>query len=293
MKIKFNVRILLIVLAVCAVLALCVTIPLVSCKPPKLEDVKGTFTQLIEDSHDVNEILFGEGLSVYAPLDYSEEHDVHYTVYTTAADGKLCAYYNKEANEYKVLRFGKKGEGEAVYSDEAKGVWLYATDLKYVDSGEGLSSDPPSGYHYVRLDERCTSVKDITEMASKVYSEDYLRDVFAMLIAGDGDNLAISADISAKYCEKVVSSAFGTEEKKVLLRADHNTVKPMITETRSYDYDSMKILRNSRKNFVLIEIDSYGTYVDKSAGEIKTGWSTIRLSFVKENGAWRLDSPTY
>ena len=263
-----------------------------SCAAPKLEDVKETFVSLIEASLEVNEILFGEGLSVYEPHRFDKELGVYYSIYTTKADGKLCAYYDNDAKVYVVLRYGAKDEsGELVYSDAEKEIYLYKTDLEFVDNADGLTGyTPPAGYHYVRLDERCTSVSEISAMAYKVYSEDYLRDIFSMMI-GDEGSLAITGDISAKYCETTIGR--GDELQKVLMRADASTVKPMMTERRVYDYDTMKILKNSRKNFVAIEISSYGDYVDLESETVKTGWSTVRLSFIKENGKWKLDSPTY
>jgi hypothetical protein len=263
---------------------------LFSCGAPKLDDVKDTFIELIEKSLEINEILFGEGLSVYEPLRFDEEREVYYAIYTTKDNGKLCAYYDKEAKVYRVLRFGEEGEG-AVYSDKEKGIWLYKTDLEYSDTAPELAGEtPPVGFRYVRFDERCTSVSEISAKAYEVYSEDYLRDVFSMLI-GDEGSLAISGDLSAKYCETTVG--YGSDAKKVLLRADAKTVAPIITSARSYDYDSIVILRNSRRKFVTIEIDSYGTYVDLESNTVKTGWSTISLSFIKENGVWKLDTPTY
>ena len=273
-------------------LAVTAATALVSCAPPKLGDVKDTFVSLIEDSLEVNEILFGEGLSVYEPLSYDKEREIYYSIYTTKYDGKLCAYYDNETKEYVVLEFGDEHQsGEMVYYDAEKGIWLYKTELEFTDNADGLTGHtPPTGYRYVRLDERCTSVSDISSMAYEVYSEDYLRDVFSMLI-GDEGSLAISGDLSAKYCETTVGR--GDEQKKVLLRANSDVVEPLVKEKRIYDYDSIVILRNSRKNFVTIEINSYGTYVDFETQSVKTGWSTVRLAFVKENGTWKLDTPTY
>lgn len=273
-------------------LAVTAATSLVSCAAPKLEDVKSTFAQLIEASLEVNEILFGEGLSVYEPLQYDEESGTYYAIYTTKENGKLCAYYDGETKEYTVLHFGDEYQsGEMVYSDAEKGIWLYKTELEFTDDADGLTGyTPPTGYRYVRLDERCTSVNAISSMAYEVYSEDYLRDVFSMLI-GDEGSLAISSDISAKYCETTVGT--GDNTKKALLRADTDVVEPLVTEKRIYDYDSMVMLRNSRRNFVTVEISSYGTYVDFETNTVKTGWSTVRLAFVRENGTWKLDTPTY
>ncbi len=292
MKNKMSCRVL------SAVLALITLMSAVSCAAPKLEDVKDEFVRLIEESGEINEILFGKGLSTYGQLTYDEESKLYYIFYYTKTDGELLAYYSKDTKEYKVLRVGEKGdEGELVYSDDSEGLYLYATDLEYADAGKDMPADAPAGYDFVRLDERYTTVGEISAAAAKVYSEDYLRDVFGSIMSGGDGELTTTSGLSAKYSEYVyVKQGYGDkadETVKYLIKASEKTVKPMITEEREYDYSTMTILKNSRKRFVTVEISAYGTYADPESGEVKEGWSTVRLSFVKENGRWRLDTPTY
>jgi hypothetical protein len=58
-----------------------------------------------------------------------------------------------------------------------------------------------------------------------------------------------------------------------------------ITEKRIYNYDSMEIVRPSKANRITVEIDSY---LEGSEEHL-----TVRLSLVKQDGEWYLDSPTY
>ena len=272
------------------------SISMISCAPPKLDDVREIYIDLIERSVEVNEILFGDGLSVYGVLEYDEATKTYYNIYTTATDGKLCAVFDQTTKKYTVLRFGKEGEsGELVYENKAQGIFLYATDLEFENEGEGLSATPPNGYHFVRLDERITTVNGITSLAREVYSEDYLRGVFTTLIGDGYESIEQESDFKARYYEMTVTEMTleGDVEKRVLVRADHDVVKPIVSSVRTYDYESMRILRNSRKNFVNVEIKSYGTAVNVETGEIYVGESTIVLSFVRENGVWKLDTPTY
>ena len=272
------------------------SLSMISCAPPKLDDVREIYIDLIERSAEVNEILFGDGLSVYGALEYDEATKTYYNIYTTATDGKLCAVFDQTTKKYTVLRFGKEGEsGELVYENKAQGIFLYATDLEFENEGEGLSATPPNGYHFVRLDERITTVNGITSLAREVYSEDYLRGVFTTLIGDGYESIEQESDFKARYYEMTVTEMTleGDVEKRVLVRADHDVVKPIVSSVRTYDYESMRILRNSRKNFVNVEIKSYGTAVNVETGEIYVGESTIVLSFVRENGVWKLDTPTY
>ena len=271
------------------VLVMAATLPMISCAPPKLEEVKDTFSELIKKSENVNRILFGDGLAVYGDMKFDEATGTYYTIYYQANEGKLCAYYDKDTHDYKVLRYGEAGEGTPVYEDKELGKYLYSTSLTYTDGDHSLpESLLPSGYKFVRSDEVCTSINQITALASTVYSTEYLADVFeaTMGINGSGEVLS-SETLTAKYTEITESG------KKYLVRADHNVCEPQITFTRVYDLDSMVIAKNSRANFVNVEIRSYGLYADLEAGVSRIGWSTTRLSFVKQDGEWRLDSPSY
>lgn len=305
-----------------ALLLLCLTAAgvstLTSCAAPKLSDVKAIFTDLIVRSETVNQILFGDGLSVYEqPLLHDKERGVYYVIYYTKAHGKLLAYYkpdvpsaqsDKGAGEgegngsgsgsgsgkpssgrYQVLRFGVAGEGDPVYSDAEKGIWLCRSDLVYEESKKGLP-EAPSGYGIVRDDERCTSMSEIAELARTVYSEDYLGHLFSFTM-GDGNEIADfnSGTSLPKYREQK-DEASG---KKYLLRASASLCPPVVSETRRFDTESMQILRGSRSSYVTIELRTYGSYPDFDSGKVVVGWSTTRLSFAKENGEWRLDSPSY
>ena len=42
-----------------------------------------------------------------------------------------------------------------------------------------------------------------------------------------------------------------------------------------------------------VEIVANGRYLDYENYEVKTGEHTVTLTFVFENGEWRLDTPTY
>lgn len=276
-------------LALSAMLLSLTLLSAVSCAPPELWEVKDTYVSLIEESAEVNRILFGQGLSVYGEMSYDEESGIYYHVFYTKEHGKLCAYYDKTTGKYLTLRFGDKGETGAVYSDDEAEIYLYPSDFEYIDFNKDLpDAFLPMDYSFVRLDEVAVSVKDISDMAAKVYSEDYLADVFETLMGGldDGD-VIIDETFVPRYKE------ITDGEKKYLVKASQRISPPITEEVRIYDFDSMAIGDNSNSSFVNIDINSYGTYVDMDAGEIKVGWSTVTLSFVLQNGEWRLDSPTY
>ena len=145
-------------------------------------------------------------------------------------------------------------------------------------------------YKFVRFDERCVTVNDISTLAASVYSEDYLGEVFENVMGGSvGNDYVMNETFVPKYRE-MYDSFTG---KKYLIKASLSECPALVTEERTFDFDSIEIKKGSKKKFVTVSIRSYGRYVDVEAGEILTGWSTIELSFVLQNGEWRLDSPTY
>ena len=258
---------------------------------PELEEVKDEFVRLIEASNEVNRILFGDGLSVYGDMSYNEERGIYYSIIYTKNDGKLCSYYDKATGEYVTLRFGEKGETGVVYSDDEAGIYLYPSSYEYSDYNTELSDALlPADYSYVRTDEVVVTIKEMTDMASAVYSEDYLADIFETLVGGIDEGSVIVDETFVPRYKEAVDTENG---KKYLVRANKNLCPPLVNEVREYDLDTMTILKGSRKNFVTVEISAYGSYADLDEGKVKVGWSTVRLSFVKQNGEWRLDSPTY
>lgn len=73
-------------------------LPLSSCaaKPPKLEDIYDRLVEVIENSHEINVVLFGAGLPVY-PRDSAEDKLLH-RYYGVADDGReFVSIYAKYA----------------------------------------------------------------------------------------------------------------------------------------------------------------------------------------------------
>jgi len=67
-----------------------------------------------------------------------------------------------------------------------------------------------------------------------------------------------------------------------------------------YDYDTMKIVRPSDKDTVVVEmLGLYQDYaIEGGSGDLHSApngysWHTVRLVFIKENGAWKLDGASY
>ena len=78
-------KILSLCLALLMVAGVCVFVPSCSTKAPDMEDVYDRFVECIENAHEVNVLLFGVGLPVYARE--GDEEDLIHRYYGMAENG--------------------------------------------------------------------------------------------------------------------------------------------------------------------------------------------------------------
>lgn len=125
-------RILSLCIACLMLMGGCLFMPSCGTKPPDIEEVYDRLVECIENAHEVNVLLFGEGLPVY-PRDSAEEALVHR--YYGAADNGLeyVSVYAKYATLEEI-----KAKVEQVYSKE------YRESL-YETLFTGYASDVVSG----------------------------------------------------------------------------------------------------------------------------------------------------
>ena len=272
---------------------------IISCaNPPALDDVKDEFIALIEASVEVNNIFFGEGLPTYmraegdGNLIYLAEHKAYYTFITDGERSILKYKIGDDAWKY-AEKTAEAGKGESIYTD-SEGNFYYPIEFdesqyEYV-YGEGADEN----YDYVRMDCEYQSLEAIQKLAESVYTQGYLK----------GDNYK-EGDMAygGVYAAMFDGFTMGTEIVYARYRIDDsidgfyllksNQFEPYFTEHKTYDYSTMKIVRPSKAEHVNVEIVANGRYLDYENFEVKTGEHTVTLTFVFENGEWRLDTPTY
>ncbi len=126
-----------------------------------------------------------------------------------------------------------------------------------------------SKYEYVSTDSKYITIEDMKRAAEKVYTEEYLSSVYMMAFDGYADE--ISGVTVARYLESegwlFSSTAY----------------EPIIDSKREFNYNTMKIVKPSRGDYVNVEI------VSRLNGEDLP----ITLAFRKTENGWRLDTPTY
>ncbi len=107
------------------VLAVTLLLSLVSCSAPELSEVEGTFRTLIEESYQINEIFFGEGLATY---EKGGAFDLQFGVYAELAD-EYGFYEVVDAESGYLGVEAVKAAAERVYSEDyLDGIYTMAFD---------------------------------------------------------------------------------------------------------------------------------------------------------------------
>lgn len=272
---------------------------MISCsQPPALDSVKDEFIALIEASVEVNTIFFGEGLPTYkraegdGNLVYLEEHKAYYT-FITDGERSILKYKIGEDDWKYAEKTAEAANMEAIYTD-SEGFFYYPIDFdesqyEYV-YGEGADEH----YDYVRVDCEYQDIESIQALAESVYTQSYLKGAnwkegdlgYGGVYAAMFDGFALGTEIIyARYRTDDSIDGF------YLLKS--NEFEPYFTTHKTYDYSTMKIVSPSKAETVNIELTANGRYLDYETFEVKTGEHTVTLTFVFENGEWRLDTPTY
>ena len=131
--------------------------------------------------------------------------------------------------------------------------------------------DTDASYTPVRS-EKYLSIRDIKDAAEQVYSAPYLMSIYETMFVGYVEK-GINDIIYARY--------YDSPEGLMI----HKKADVWVTEKRIYDYDSMTIVRPSNAKSITVEINSHL--------ENETENLTVRLTFVKQDGQWYLNSPSY
>ncbi|MCQ2354532.1 MAG: hypothetical protein MJ102_05435 [Clostridia bacterium] len=267
----------------------------VSCgtKPPELEEVKDTFSSLIEASYEVNDIFFGQGLPVYdrnksngaGAGTYDEEHNILYWILNDSKFGIIVKYYDYSEKQYHYLQKTedrtKIPAGVEPYTD-AEGLLYFPIDYEEGEMEDIYDEKSPKYYDYVRLDCKYQNVNSIKDLAKNVYSTDYLEGVYGAVFDGF---MTDSGVVYARYMSDE------TGQSEFFLKS--NQFKPYFETQTTYDVSTMKIVKPSNGTRVTVEIEAEGVHIDFEKTEKIVGKYTKNLTFVNENGKWRLDSPTY
>jgi len=246
-------------------------------QPPELSEIKDELIAVLEKSYDVNEMIFGDGLKT--------EYDL----------SGVIEEYTDEMRNY-----------ETYYSDEQMYYQFYSPVAEYYmkdTDGDGLGDTKVT---------QPRNVSEIKALVSSVYSSSFSNKTYIQLFQNNSVTVNGTMEtIKARYRDGFVTDdgesgsevSDGVLRKYKFLKENKMNYISARGGRTVYDYDTMKIVKPSDADTVVIEIK--GLYQDY-ASDVKDGnyddwesvpdgysWHTVRLTFVKENGAWKLDGASY
>lgn len=328
---KTKKKLIIVAVSVALVLAILIgtliTVNVLKKRPPELEDIRARLETVIAASGEVNDIFWGAGLPTY-PRIYSEgfsfkdaygvgedtqERNIQGFVFDNADGRTIVAYHpwmyfipkgqtegiyydfehntilNGKPDDDSYYRFAvrtdkpREGEEQNLYLSENlqktfEGTYYYYS-LESFDLNKVFfynEKDDPN-YDYVMPESGYLSIEDIKKKAERVYAGDYLTSLYESMFTGMTTGTAM---LYARYFDYE-----DTESGTVSLVKD-NREKGYTLTAWTYDFSTMRMVKESNSTFVTIEVERYATE-DASRRE------TAKLYFVKENGEWYLDSPSF
>ena len=283
---------------------------------PEYSEIEERFRQLVEDSYEINRIFFGEGLETYprvsdprnstSVLEKKETDGSGNEVtrkiwyyYTLDKDFTVLAFRDSYVKPFTyVLQLKDRSTPEKVaelfplldeeqssddfykliYESEEDGIFCYTIPYAEIEYDFYYSAIDPEDYDYVTFDNEYKSISSIKEAAAKVYSAEYLNSIYGSAFTGISSAEGFET-LAPRYIEY-------TDDYGSTLLMKSNTTKPLVSEKRIFLFDTAEIVRKSNANFVTIRIDSY---LESTPENILT----VKLTMIKENGQWFLDSGTY
>ncbi len=272
-------------------------------RPPEYAEIEARFVELVEASYKINKVLFGKGLPtderIYDPwndMKTYERKNADGTPILSQSGKQLYGYYCMFEDDILAYRDGavapivylklektaREGE-QSVYENREEGRYYYACDYQPPEGVRYYSEKDPENYDYVSVGSEFISIDAIKIAAEKVYSKDYLESsVYESLFMG-----AVSANgnlsaLSARYIE--YADAESGDSTPVLMQS--NTYKPLVSETRIFDFSTARVVKPGSKKLANIEVEAY--LESKPDERI-----TVRVSMALVDGVWYLDSGTY
>ncbi len=150
------------------------------------------------------------------------------------------------------------------------GIPVYERDALITEKRQIYFGTGQSVYDLSMEQSKYYSVDTIKLEAQRIYSSKYLKALYETAFDGvlitDGSFLRFYEE-GGKFYQARNSTEFDYQRKV-------------------YDYSTMKIVKPSDDDFITVEIEAYDVGMSHKR-------RTIEISFVKENGEWYLNSPTY
>jgi hypothetical protein len=288
--------------------------------PPKYEEIEARFKELIEQSYELNVILFGEGLPTYPrifdPLDSLQVYNTG--EYYLDKDGdeqqrKVFYYYTSYADAV-IVGFREsylEDFSYALVSETELSADSLAADYPAID---GVSAPEGKAFYtelYRSADGKSYSylIPFVEETAEFYYKATYPTDYDFVRLDAKYRTVSSLKDYaesiySRSYTLSLYSSLFDgvasggtvlkpryseytTEDNRIWLTRSNDPEYSLFSERRVYLFDTAKIDKwSSNSTLVRISIQSY---LPSSPDNIVED----EVDLVLQDGVWYLDSPTF
>ena len=242
---------------ICLILCLVCLLPtMTSCGKPEYVEIEDRFRELIEASHEINVLFWGEGLEtyerIYDPLSTLNVYTVtdpndpetvlSRTYYYELRDetyGRVIAFRSSYLVPYsyvQVLETEDSTRTPHYVSESGKTFCYLLENYEEPDYEFFYEDDDPSDYDYVRLDAPYQTVSQIKEAAEKVYSPEFLASHYDVLFVGTAGLTDSVTGLSARYIERA-------DDEGATYLMQSNTYEALITERRIYDFSTVEMVR--------------------------------------------------
>ena len=189
-----------------------------------------------------------------------------------------------------VLPSDKINFGEKIFENEEGHAYYLLKDYEEPVYEYLYSENDNKYYDVVRADSKYQSIESMKILAEKYYSMDYLNSIYSALFDGIRSDFNSSGEHSSILPARYILES--NEDGMQYLKKS-NQIKPRFEGQREYDYSTMKIKAPYGRNSVNVTIEAFGSFYSKEHNATLVGIHEVELTFVRENGVWKLDTPTY
>ena len=191
-------------------------------------------------------------------------------------------------------------EDEDAFLATARELIARSATLNEIYFGAGIEYDPDRagiGYYYHASEEYLEkagfkNIKELKEMTAEVFTEEYCNIIYQSAFEGIKDENSI---VYARYSnDETLSDTEGERTGGILVNSQYTPYDGMLAYERSYDLDSLEIVKVKRLT-VTVKLNVTYTlregYKDdaKLAGEREREVTFLRL----DDGGFRINTPTY
>ena len=304
--------------------AVLITVSIIRNRPPKLEEVRGRFEELLTDSQEVNEIIWGAGLPTYRrmaretksfPLTFKgKEKSILYYLFEDERYGSVVAYQYQvwindgqtNADGIPLLTYYDVESGEVVAKPE-QGATRFAQKTKTAIEGARLVCER-DGYYYYAL----SDYQNMDLVYAYLYEEKKEDEHYDFVYLGSSYKSTddIKAAIDAVYAnafmqpiyEYLFTGVIGADndanQPAYLDYIDENDTPYLMKSNTSasgwqwreplpaveFDFSTMQMTEGNASK-VTVTVD----YRVGGANEVKQ----MEIDFVLENEVWLLNTPTF